>query len=220
VSVSNGLWQTYWMAISTYEDQNNALSHEYAVKALKTIQAVVEKDPADSQARYRMARTLSNVGQTSTKTGKAAEGLSYLEKAVSELTRLLADEPRSGGTKGSLGAALMRLAEARAKQKDFAGAVAELERAERIYIELRQADATDSASLRNQALTWDFRAEIHLEWAKSVAGEERRAHEEAARNSYARTLEILEQIDAQKMLPEVDREWLEKLRADLSERQR
>ena len=213
VTVSNGLWQTYWMASSTYEEQNDALSHEYALKALKTIQTVVEKDPANLQARKHLARTLSGLGQTSTNTGKTTEALSYLEKAISEMARLLEGDPRSGGTKGSLGAALMRLAEARAKQKDFPGALAELERAERIFSELLQADATDAYSLRNQALICDFRAEIHLEWAKTVAGEKRGAHEEAAKNSYARTVEILEQLDAQKLLPEADRKWLEKLRA-------
>jgi serine/threonine protein kinase/tetratricopeptide (TPR) repeat protein len=220
VSVSNGLWQTYWMAASTYEDNDNALSHEYALKALRAIQSVVEKDPADRQARYRVARTMSTLGQISIKTGKAPEGLSYLEKAVSELTRLIEDEPRSGGTKGNLAATLMRLAEARAKQKDFAGALAELERSERIYVGLREADATDTPSLRSQALIWDYRAEIHLEWAKTGTGEKRRGHEEAARDSYARTLEILEQLDAQKSLPESDRKWLEKLRAERQEQKR
>jgi serine/threonine protein kinase len=217
VSVSNGLWNTYWLASSTYDGQNNALSHEYAVKALKIIQGVVDKDPDDSQARYRLARTLSNVGQASVKTDRAAEGISYLEKSVSELSRLITEDPRSGGIRGSLGAALMRLAEARSKLKDFAGAIAELERAERIYIELRQADATDSSSLRNQAITWDFRAEIYLEWAKIVPEEPRRAHQEAARNCSARTLEILERLNVQKTLPKSDLEWIEKLRASLSE---
>ncbi len=216
VSVSNRLWQTYWIATSTYEDQNNALSHEYALKALKTIRAVVEKDPADSQARYRMARTLSALVQTSTKIGKPAEGISFAEQAVAELTRHFAADLRSGGTKVSLGVALMRLAEARAKQKDFAGALADLERAERISGEARQAEATDIASLRNLAVISDFRADVHREWAKSLAEAARRAHEEAARNSDARTFEILERLDEQKQLPESDREWLEKLRADLS----
>jgi serine/threonine protein kinase len=216
VSVTNGLWQTYWLAISTYEDQNNALSHEYAVKALKTIQAVVDRDPADSLARYRLARTLSNVGQATVKADRAAEGIPYLEKSVSELSRLVTEDPRSGGTKGSLGAALMRLAEARAKLNDFAGAISELERAEQIYISLHQADTTDSTSLRSQALTWDFKAQIHVEWAKTVQEEQRRAHEDAARDSFARTLQILEQVAARKTLPEADRQWLEKLRAGLS----
>ncbi len=216
VSVSNGLWQSYWIATSTYEDNDNALSHEYALKALKTIRAVVAKDPADSQARYRMARTLSALVQTSTKIGKPAEGISFAEQAVAELMRHFAADPRSGGTKVSLGVALMRLAEARAKQKDFAGALADLERAERISGEMRQAEATDIASLRNLAVISDFRADVHREWAKSLAGAARRAHEEAARNSDARTFEILERLDEQKQLPESDRKWLEKLRADLS----
>jgi non-specific serine/threonine protein kinase/serine/threonine-protein kinase len=220
VGVSNGLWKTYWMASSTYEEQDDPLSHEYALKALKVIQAVAEKDPSNSEARQDVARTLSTLGETSTNTGRLAEAVSYAERAVAELTRLHADDPRTGGTKSSLAAALMRLAEARAKQKDFAGALAELERAERINDELLRADATDKYSLRKQALIWDFRAEIHLERAKAAAGEKRRPHEEAARNSYARALEILERLDAQKSLPESDRKWLEKLRADSSTRRR
>ncbi|HYE15945.1 MAG TPA: protein kinase [Pyrinomonadaceae bacterium] len=220
VSVSNGLWLTYWMASSTYEEQNDALSHEYALKALGVIQAVAQRDPANSEARQDVARTLSTLGQTSSNTGRLAEAVSYAERAVSELTRLFADDPRSGGTKSSIAAALMRLAEARAKQKDFAGALAELERAERINDELLRADATDTYSLRKQALVWDFRAEIHLEWAKTVAGARRRAHERAARDSYARAVEILEQLDAQKSLPESDRKWIERLRAYLKEHNR
>lgn len=83
-----------------------------------------------------------------------------------------------------------------------------------------QAEATDISWHRNLALIWDYRGEVHLEWAKAAAGEERRRPEEAARASYARALVILEQIEAQKMLIETDREWLEKLRADLPKNKR
>jgi tetratricopeptide (TPR) repeat protein len=196
VSVSYGLWQTYWMANNTYEGTDDALSHEYALKALRIIQAVVEKDPSDSQARDDMGRTLSVLAQASVKVGRVAEGVAFAERAAAELTRLLEADPRRGGTKGSISQALMRLAEARTKQKDFAGALAELERSERMVGELRQAEANDISSHRNLAVIWEYRAKVHREWAKTAAGAERRAHEEAARNSYARAVEILEQLDA------------------------
>ena len=213
VSINNGLWQTYWMASSTYEEQNDPLSHEYALKALKTIQKIVENDPADTQARKRLARSFSTLGQTSTNTGQIADAVSYLEKAVSETTRLVENDPRSGRTKSDLGTALMRLAEARAKQKDFPGALAELERAERIYNELLELDATDTYSVRNHALIADFRAEIHLEWAKIVDGEKRRIYQRTAKENYERAIEILLRSDAAKSLPEADRIWLEKMQS-------
>ncbi|HEX9929697.1 MAG TPA: protein kinase [Pyrinomonadaceae bacterium] len=213
VSISNGLWSTYWMASNTYQDQNDALAHEYALKALKTIQSVVEKDPADIQARKRLARTYSTLGQTATDTGKPAEAVSYLEKSVSELGRRLESDPKSGGTKYDLGAALMRLAEARAKQKDYSGAFAELDKSERIYIELMQVDPSGLTSLRNQALIYDFRAEIYNEMAKTSAGEKRRAHEQNAKANYVQVVKILEQLAEKKSLPEFDRKWLEQLKA-------
>ncbi|HEX8266978.1 MAG TPA: protein kinase [Pyrinomonadaceae bacterium] len=213
VSISNGLWSTYWMASNTYQDQNDALAHEYALKALKTIQSVVEKDPADIQARKRLARTYSTLGQTATDTGKFAEAVSYLEKAVSELGRRLESDPKSGGTKYDLGAALMRLAEARAKQKDYSGAFAELDKSERIYIELMQVDPSGLTSLRNQALIYDFRAEIYNEMAKTAAGEKRHAHEQNTKANYVQVVKILEQLAEKKSLPEFDRKWLEQLKA-------
>jgi len=213
VSISNGLWSTYWMASNTYQDQNDALAHEYALKALKTIQLVVEKDPADIQARKRLARTYSTLGQTATDTGKFAEAVSYLEKSVSELGRRLESDPKSGGTKYDLGAALMRLAEARAKQKDYSGAFAELEKSERIYIELMQVDPSGLTSLRNQALIYDFRAEIYNEMAKTAAGEKRQAHEQNAKANYVQVVKILQQLAEKKSLPEFDRKWLEKIKA-------
>ena len=217
VSVSNGLWSTYWMASSTYEDQNDIMSHEYALKALRTIQFVVEKDPADIQARKRLARTYSTLGQTAINTGKTTDAISYLEKAVSELSQLLESDPKSGGTKNNLGAALMRLAEARAKQKDYSGAFAELDKAERIYTELLQADSTSLTSLRNQALIYDFRGEMYGELAKTAAGEKRHAHEQNAKANYARVVEILLELETKKALPEVDRKWLEKTKAAVGE---
>jgi tetratricopeptide (TPR) repeat protein len=213
VSITNGLWSAYWMASNTYQDQNDALAHEYALKALKTIQLVVEKDPADIQARKRLARSFSTLGQTATDTGKTVEAVTYQEKAVSELARLLESDPKSGGTKNNLGAALMRLAEARAKQKDYSGAFAELDKAERVYIELLQADPSGLTSLRNQALICDFRAEIYNEMAKNVAGEKRQAHEQNAKANYAQVVKILEQLAEKKSLPEFDRKWLEKIKA-------
>lgn len=215
VSVSNGLWSVYWKASSTYQEQNNAVSHEFALKALKTIQATVEKDPADMQARKRLARTFSTVGQSANKLKKLDEAVSYHEKAVSELARLLENDPKSGGTKSDLGAALMRLAEARALRQDYSGAIAALDKADSIYRELFEADSTDSNSLRNRAVNADFKAEIYNEMAKNATGEKRQTYAETARAGNAQTVEILQRLGEKKSLSEYDRKWLEDLKAKL-----
>lgn len=61
----------------------------------------------------------------------------------------------------------------------------------------------------------DFRGEIYDEMAKAAAGEKRQAHGQMAKANYNQTADILEQLDRIKSLPEADRKWLEKLKANV-----
>ena len=210
IIIANGAWQTYWMASNTYEGQDNIISYDYALKALKIVQTMVDADPADAQARKRLARTFSTLGQAANNTGRHDESIGYLKKAVAESTQLIETDPGSGLTKTDIAVARMRLAEALAKKKRYHDAINELEKADSIYLGLLQDEPGDDYSIRNQAISSDFKSEIHDKWAMSVSGNERRAHRDEAKRCRAETLEILMRLESLGTLAEFDRKWLEK----------
>lgn len=80
-----GLYQIFMMTSNVYEEVNDALAHEYALKARGITERMVEKDPANLRARQQLAKTYSRLGVTLANLGQRTESIAYLEKAVAGL---------------------------------------------------------------------------------------------------------------------------------------
>jgi non-specific serine/threonine protein kinase/serine/threonine-protein kinase len=208
-----GLWQTYIMASSVYEEVNDPLSNEYAFKALKVIEEMVEKDPANVRARQQLSRTYSRLGVTLDNTGKSAESILYLGKAVQIVQELVRNETKNRRFKYDLATAFIRLGDSRYKQRDFPGAIQDLEQAAAILTELVNTDAADNASLRNLANAYDSLAKTYVDLAAQSRGEKRESHQQAALQNYRRAIDILRQLEARGALSKYDRKSLEELQA-------
>lgn len=208
-----GLWQTYIIASSVYEEVNDPLSNEYAFKALKVIEEMVEKDPANVRARQQLSRTYSRLGVTLDNTGKSAESVLYLEKAVGIVQELVRNETKNRRFKYDLATAFIRLGDSRYKQRDFQGSIRDLEQAAAVLTELVATDATDNASLRNLANAYDSLAKTHVDAAAEARGEKGQSHRQAALQNYRQVVDILRQLEARGALSKYDRKSLEEAQA-------
>jgi non-specific serine/threonine protein kinase/serine/threonine-protein kinase len=208
-NLPSGLYQTYLMTSSVYEGINDTLASEYAFKALQTVEKTVEKDPANLRPKHHLAMAYSRVGLTQANIGKAAESISYLEKAVTILQALAQNETMNRRFKAQLGLAFLRLGDARRKARSFQGAFEDLGKAAAIFSDLAATDASDNASLKNLASANKLLAEAHEEFAAQSSGEEKQSHQQMAGKCFARARDIFRQLEAQKTLSEFDRKALE-----------
>ncbi len=167
VNLRTGLWLAFWLTSSVYEEQNNQLSHSFALKAVKIIQETSEKDAADIRAKQQFAKSLSRAGQTSVNIGKTAEAVLYLEKADEILRQITETRAKNNGLKVELAINLMRLGETKAKQKLYNNALLNLEQAAKFHQDILQNSGDDKRSFRNLALTYELIAEIHEKIAQS-----------------------------------------------------
>lgn len=209
VNLRAGLWFAYWLTSSTYEEHNNRLSHEYALKALKIIEEIVKQDPANIGAKQQLSKSFSMLGQTSTNTGKPQEALLYLEKAYEVLRGITESRTKDNGLKTDLTTVLMRLGEAKFKQGKFQDALADFQEAANIHLEILRNLPADRRSKRNLALTYESIAETHEKIAEKESGEKSLAARDLAKNYYQKTLDILLQLEANNMVSEYDRKFLE-----------
>ncbi|MCY7375852.1 MAG: protein kinase [Pyrinomonadaceae bacterium] len=213
INLRSGLWSAYWLSSSVYEEVNDALSHEYALKALKIIEEIVRQDAANIRAKQQLAKSFSRLGQTSINTGKSAEAVLYLEKARAGLQEITESRSKNNGLKTELTTNLMRLGEAKFKQEKFQDALADFEQAVKIHQDILQTFAGDMRVSRNLALTYESIAETHEKIAGNETGEKSRTARTAAKNYFQKTLDILLQLDANNALSEFDRKFLEKTKA-------
>ena len=210
VNLRAGLWFAYWLTSSTYEENNNRLSHHYALKALKIIEEIVKQDPANIGAKQQLSKSFSMLGQTSTNTGKPQEALLYLEKAYEVLRGITESRTKDNGLKTDLTTVLMRLGEAKFKQEKFQDALADFQEAANIHLEILQNLPADRRSKRNLALTYESIAETQEKIAEKESGEKTLAARDLAKNYYQKTLDILLQLEANNMVSEYDRKFLER----------
>ena len=54
--IRNGLWSVYWLTSSVYEEQDDARSHAFALRALDVIQEAVAQDRDNLRARQQLAK--------------------------------------------------------------------------------------------------------------------------------------------------------------------
>lgn len=213
VSVRAGMWQTYWMTSSIYEENNDRLANEYDFKALKIVQETVERDPANLRARQQLARTYSHLGVTFENLEKPAESVFYLEKAVAMFREMSQNETKNRRLKSQLATALIRLGDARHKQKEFNSAVEDLESAAALLENLIATDAEDNASLRILTNAHESLAKAHEALARTGNDAARQSHRQQARQRYNQAIEIYRTLEAKAALSNYDRKALEKLRA-------
>jgi tetratricopeptide (TPR) repeat protein len=213
VNLRTGLWTTYWLTSSVYEEQNDELSHEYAMRALKIIEETVERDEANIRAKQQLAKSFSRLGQTSTNIGKPQASVLYLEKAREILLEIVESRAKNNRLKIDLTTVLMRLGEAKAEQEKFEDALADFERAASIQREILQANAGDVRVSRNLALTYESIAETNEKIAERESGEKSREARLSAKDYFQKALDLLLQVEAQNALAEFDRKLLEKIRA-------
>ena len=202
VNLRTGLWFAYWLTSSTYEEQNDTLSHEYALKALKIIEEVVRQDVANIRAKQFLSKSLSFLGQTLINTGRPQEALLYLEKARQVLQEIIESRTKNNGLKHDLTVVLMLLGEAKFKQEKFQDGLIDFQQAANIHLEILQNFPDDWRTKRNLAVTYESIAETH----EKIGGEK----SQAAREHYQKVLAILLHLEAQNALSEYDRKFLER----------
>jgi tetratricopeptide (TPR) repeat protein len=208
-----GLYQTYLVTSSVYENINDTLANEYAFKALQIAEKAVEKDPASQRPKHFLAQACSKVGVTLTNIGKTVESVSYLEKAVSILQTLAQKETMNRRFKLQLGLALLRLGDARRKQGNFEGALQDLGKASAMYSDLVARDASDNASVKNLASVNKLLAETYKDLAVTSGNADKQSHEQMARKHFLRARDLLRQLEARSALPDFDRKMLEEIQA-------
>jgi non-specific serine/threonine protein kinase/serine/threonine-protein kinase len=218
--VRAALHHTYIITSSVYEEINNPLSNEYAFKALKLIEEMVEKDPANVRARQQLAKNYSRVGVTLDNTGRSDESVRYFEKALTISRELAEGETKNRRLKYNLATGYIGLGDARYKQRNFHGSLEDLERAATLLSELIDADPTDNASLRNLANAYDSMALAHEGLAALATGAEKQLRGQMAKQSYQRAVALIHQLEARDALSNYDRKSLEDLQLILQKYER
>ncbi|HEX8148054.1 MAG TPA: protein kinase [Pyrinomonadaceae bacterium] len=213
VTVRKGLWMTYWLASAVYEEQNNAVSHDYALKALKTVQTTVDKDPSDVRARQQLAKSFSQLGQTAINTGRPAEAIGHLEKSCEILRGVIGAESKNNKLKTELAASLTRLGQARAGHGSPQTALADLEKGAEMYREVAANSAGDQRTSRNLANSHKLIAETYGKIAAAERGKAGHATRRLAKNNYQTAIDILSHLQVRGGISEYDRKLLEELQA-------
>lgn len=216
VRFRNGLWSVYWLTSSVFEEQDDALSHVFAQKALDTVEPTVRQDGSNIRARQQLAKSYSRLGQTATNTGRAGEAVAHLEAACAILGEIAEGEARNGRLRSELALALTRLAEARFARGNTAVALADAERAATIYGQILATFPDDKRSVRNLVVTHQLTGDIQTSLGHQHVAE-RRDHFARAGDSYRRALGLLQQLRAQNALAESDGKFIDQLEAKVAQ---
>lgn len=195
VGTQIGLWQTYTLASSVYEDQNNQLAKDFAFKALHVIEPIAAADSANLRAKQQLAKTYSRVGATLINLNSHDEAAPYLEKAVSNLREIAASSNRY---QSNLALALTRLGDARRKQKNFAAALENLTEAAQIQTQVIEQNQDDHNTQKNLASTYQSLGQTRELLQSKLA----------ARQDYSRALEILRRLQSENALAKSDEKFL------------
>ncbi len=217
VNLRNGLWSAYWLTSNVYEEQNDALSNAFAVKALAVAQSLSDRDPANVRARHQVARSFSRLGQTATNIGRPGDAIGYLEQSCRLLREITAAESKNGRLRSELALAVTRLAEATWKQGRGEAALGQLDEAVSVYEQLGRAFPDDRRSARNLALTHQLAGDIRDALAASPGQPE--SARVAARNSYQAALDILVSLRDQQALADFDLKFLAKMQEAVARHQ-
>lgn len=208
VHVRGGMWLIYWLACSIYQEQNDRLAYQFALKALKVVETTVAQDAANVRAKQQLAKSYSTLGQTATTVGKHAEAIAALEKACLIQREIIEQTTKNNRLKSELALSLMRLGSAVAEQGFFEKSLENLAQAEKSYLEILQAAPGDRRSNRNLAATYEQLGKTYEKLFEKERSARRRA---SANANYRKALDILQQLEAADSLAEADRRMLKEL---------
>nr|MBA3544461.1 hypothetical protein [Chthoniobacterales bacterium] len=194
-----------------YEEVNDPLAHENALKAREIIERMVAKDPANLRARQQLAKSYSRLGVTFANLGRQAESVGYLEKAVAGLQTITQNESKNRRFTHDLALALMRLGDARRRERDFKGALVAFGQSISMFSSLAAGDAADNTSLRDLANARGGLAQAHEEMAAQSTEAAAPLHRRLARENYEEAIKTLRQLEARGALSKFDRKSLEKM---------
>ena len=171
-------------------------AQESYLKAIEIRESLVATQPQDVQSRRDLARSYVRIGSALIES-EAARGTDYLRRGVEAYGRLAADEPADAETIVSRAG----LAETQAKLGERSAAVAECSRAIALLGELAD-DPAHSAQrgLRGLAYLRIARAHAALAASKKAVAAEPQAHRRTARDMYARSLAIWQDMQQRGIL--------------------
>ncbi|HEV2705794.1 MAG TPA: protein kinase [Pyrinomonadaceae bacterium] len=220
VTLRSGLWLTYWLTSSVHEEQDDALAHEYAQKALSIMQETVAKDPSNIRAKQQLAKSFSQLGQTAINTGRHDEALRHLETASEILGGIIERESRNNKLKTELASALTRLGQAKAGRGHLQAALAEHEKAAEIYRQVSESSASDHRTARNLANSYNLIARTYEKLGQTLPHEQRPTTQQMAKKNYQTALDILLRLQAQGVLSDYDRRLLKEIQSTAQSHER
>ncbi len=200
-----GVWRTFILASSIYEDTNYEMSLQFAQKALKTAEKAVAADTADMQARHNQAKSFSRVGIVSALLKRLPEAVANLEQAEKIFLELVANEPENRGYQHDLGTLYTRFGDAKQRQGDLPGALRAFQKSADYYEMSFQADDKNTLDRRNLAQSLKSAGDVYL----------RLSEKEKAKDTFQRALEILNLLKARNALGEFDKKLFGAVQAGL-----
>jgi non-specific serine/threonine protein kinase/serine/threonine-protein kinase len=217
INLKQDLWKFYEAASGIYEEIDDARSFELCEKSRRVVEEIVAADPANAQARHNLSKSFARLGITAANLGRPAEALGFLERAMAIVLALQEKDPLSRAYDRDVSALYIRIGVARFKQRDFPGALAAFQKSAELYEKQIVRDAANTVLVRDVAIAYRHAGLAHKELAKTPNPQTRQIHLAAEKESYQRGVDALLKAQAQKGLPEVDRQLLEAWRKDIEE---
>jgi non-specific serine/threonine protein kinase/serine/threonine-protein kinase len=210
-----GLLHAYQQGSQFYQELDDARAFEILLKAREVSEDAARSDPANSQARQNLAKTYSLLGLLAVRLKKLDEAVRHLERSAAVFAELERIEPQNRTYKDDVGRVLIYLGMAEHERRNFDGALASYEKAAALYEVDVRADPKNFFPLRKLAGIHTYLGDAHRDYARTLDGDDRRTHLRAAKENHARALDIFLQLEAQNALAEVDRKYLDEVRAAL-----
>lgn len=209
-SLLRGVWRTFILASSIYENNKDEIALQFAQKAMKTAERAVATDAADTQAKQNLAKSFSRLGIAFALLNKLPEAVTNLEKAEKLHLELLEREPTSRGYRHDLGTLYTRVGDTKQKQRDLQGSLKAFQKSAELFELAFQGDEKNLLDRRNLAQSLKSVGNVYLELGEK----------EKAKVSFQRALEILNQLKAQNALGEWDNRLLDEVRTTLDKLQK
>jgi serine/threonine protein kinase len=192
------IWRTFFISSSIYEEVNNRISLDFAEKALKLAQFAVADDGADTQAKQNLAKSFSKAGICSVLNNQLFEALGYFRKSEEIIRELVDKEPKNLAYQKDFGRLYIRLGDFYRKQKDFPRALENYEKSVFYFEKVENSDETNTLVKRDAAQSMKNVGEI-----QSLLNQKAEA-----RQTFEKTLNILNVLDSQNALGEFDRKLI------------
>ncbi|MGB8510503.1 MAG: serine/threonine-protein kinase [Pyrinomonadaceae bacterium] len=207
-----GLLYTYQQGSQLYQEVDDARAFQIQLKAVSVAEDAARSDPANSQARQNLAKSYSLLGLLAVRLKRLDEAVRHLEKSAALFSELEKLEPQNRTYKDDIGRVLMFLGLAEYERRNFTGALASYEKAVALFEVDVRADPKNFFPLRKLASIHTYIGDAHRDYARTLGGQLRQTHLQAAKENHRRALDIFLQLESQNALAEEDRKYLDELR--------